>query len=118
MVNTGFDLTFARQYLRAYFFSGLPNGAPDRATINAALPKMHEMFALLDRELATRPYLAGTDFTLADAFLLPLIHYMRLMPESSEMVKASPPHLPAWFDCVAARPSVRETEPPPMPGCG
>lgn len=60
MVNTGFDLTFARQYLRAYFFSGLPNGAPDRATINAALPKMHEMFALLDRELATRPYLAGT----------------------------------------------------------
>ncbi len=54
MVNTGFDLTFARQYLRAYFFSGLPDGAPDRATIDAALPKMREMFALLDRELGTR----------------------------------------------------------------
>ncbi len=117
MVNTGFDLTFARQYLRAYFFSGQPDGAPDRATIDAALPKMREMFALLDRELGTRPYLAGSDFTLADAFLLPLIHYMRLMPESSEMVKASP-HLSAWFDRVSARPSVRETEPPPMPGRG
>ena len=78
---------------------------------------MREMFALLDRELGTRPYLAGTDFTLADAFLLPLIHYMRLMPESSEMVKASP-HLSAWFDRVAARPSAKETEPPPMPGRG
>ena len=52
MVNTGFDLTFARQYLLAYFFSGLPDGAPDRATIDAALPKMREMFALLDRESA------------------------------------------------------------------
>jgi glutathione S-transferase len=113
MVNTGFDLTFARQYLRAYFFSGLP----DRATIDAALPKMREMFALLDRELGTRTYLAGTDFTLADAFLLPLIHYMLLMPESSEMVKASP-HLSAWFDRVTTRPSVRKTEPPPMPGRG
>ncbi len=117
MVNTGFDLTFARQYLRAYFFSGLPDGAPDRATIDTALPKMREMFALLDRELATRRYLAGTGFTLADAFLLPLIHYMRLMPESSEIVKSSP-HLCAWFDRVSARPSVRETEPPPMPGRG
>ena len=85
--------------------------------IDAALPKMREMFALLDRELGTRPYLAGNDFTLADAFLLPLIHYMRVMPESSEMVKASP-HLLAWFDRVSARPSVKETEPPPMPGRG
>jgi glutathione S-transferase len=117
LVNTGFDLVFARQYLRAYFFSDLPDGAPDRTTIEAALPKMREMFALLDRELASRPYLAGDSFTLADAFLLPLIHYMRLMPESSEMVKASP-HVTAWFDRVAARPSGKETEPPPMPGRG
>jgi glutathione S-transferase len=52
---------------------------------------------------------------LADAFLLPLIHYMRLMPESGEMMQASP-HLSAWFDRVVARPSGKETEPPPMPG--
>jgi glutathione S-transferase len=117
LVNTGFDLVFAREYLRAHFFSGLPDGAPDRVKIDAALPKMREMFALLDRELGTRPYLAGNDFTLADAFLLPLIDYMRVMPESSEMVKASP-NLSAWFDRVSARPSVKETEPPPMPGRG
>ena len=114
LVNTGFDLVFARQYLAAHFFSGLPDGAPDRAKIDAALPKMREMFALLDRELAKRPYLAGDGFTLADAFLLPLIHYMRLMPESGEMMQASP-HLSAWFDRVVARPSGKETEPPPMP---
>ena len=117
MVNTGFDLVFARQYLLAYFFSGLPDGAPDRQKIEAALPKLRDMFALLDRELGTRPYLAGTGFTLADAFLLPLLHYMRLMPESGEMVKAAA-NVVGWFDRVASRPSAKETEPPPMPGRG
>ena len=115
LINTGIDPVFVRQYLRAYFFSGLPDGAPDRARIDAALPKMREMFALLDRELGGRAYLAGDTFTLADAFLLPIIHYMRLMPESGELVQASP-NVSAWFDRVVARPSGSETVPPPMPG--
>lgn len=115
LVNTGFDLVFARQYLRAYFFSGLPDGAPDRTTIDVALPKMREMFGLLDTELGTRAYLGGDTYTLADAFLLPLIHYMRQMPESGEMMQASP-HIRAWFERVGSRPSGKETEPPPMPG--
>ncbi len=117
MVNTGFDPVLVRQYLRAYFFSGLPDGAPDRAQIDAALPKMRDMFALLDRELGARPYLAGNEFSLADAFLLPIMHYMRQMPESGEMVTASP-NVAAWFDRVSARPSAKETVPPPVPGRG
>ncbi|HEX4172131.1 MAG TPA: GNAT family N-acetyltransferase [Acetobacteraceae bacterium] len=115
--NTGIDPLLVRQYLAAHFFSGLPDGAPDRAKIDALVPKMREMFAWLDRELGTRAYVAGDRWTLADAFLLPTMHYMRLMPESSEMVKASP-NVSAWFDRVAARSSSRETEPPPMPGRG
>jgi glutathione S-transferase len=117
MVNTGFDLVFARQYLLGYFFSKLPGGAPDRAKIDAALPKMREMFGILNRELGQRPYLAGADFTLADMFLFPLIHYMRIMPESGEMLQASP-DVEAWFERVSARPSARETVPPPMPKRG
>jgi glutathione S-transferase len=117
LINTGIDLILAREYLRAYFFSGLPDGAPDRISIEATLPKMRAIFALLDREFSQRSYLAGNNFTLADAFLLPLMHYMRLMPESAEMVQASP-HVVAWFERVSARPSARETVPPPMPGRG
>jgi glutathione S-transferase len=113
LVNTAIDPVLMRQYLGAYFFSGLPDGAPDRARIEAALPKMREMFALLDKELASRPYLAGENFTLADAFLLPIIDYMR-MPESQEMLAASP-HVQAWFDRVMARPSAKATTPPPPP---
>jgi glutathione S-transferase len=50
---------------------------------------MREMFAWLDQEFGSRPYVAGDSRTLADAFLLPTVHYMRLMPESGEMVKKS-----------------------------
>ena len=117
MVNTGFDLVFARQYLLAYFFSGLPDGAPDRTKIEASLPRMREMFACLDSELGSRAWLAGNAFTLADAFLLPLMHYMRQMPESGEMVSGSP-NVTAWYDRVMERPSAKETVPPPMPGRG
>jgi glutathione S-transferase len=117
LINTAIDPLLMRQYLAGYFFSGLPDGAPDRAKIDAVLPKVREMFALLDRELDKRAYLAGDAFTLADAFLLPVIHYMRLLPESGEMVKASP-NVAAWFDRVVTRPSGRESEPPPMPGRG
>jgi glutathione S-transferase len=115
--NTAIDPLLVRQYLVAYFFSGLPDGAPDRAKIDAAAPKMREMFAWLNQELGGRAYAAGDSWTLADAFLLPTMHYMRQMPESGEMVQASP-NIAAWFDRVAARPSSKETEPPPMPGRG
>jgi glutathione S-transferase len=114
LINTAIDPVLMRQYLAAYFFSGLPDGAPDRARIEAALPKMREIFSLLDKELVSRPYIAGDAFTLADAFLLPIIDYMRVKPESQEMLAASP-HLRSWFDRVMARPSAKETAPPPIP---
>lgn len=115
LVHTSFDQILARQYMLAYFFSGLPGGAPDRTRIDAALPKLRDAFGVLERELAGRDYLAGATFSLADMYLLPLIHYTRLLPESGEMLRASP-QIDTWFQRVAARPAARETEPPPMPG--
>jgi len=47
-------------------------------------------------------------------FLFPLIHYMRVMPESGEMLQASP-DVEAWFERVSARPPAGKTVPPPMP---
>ena len=67
-----------------------PDGLPDPATIEALLPKMREVFGVLDDTLAARPYLAGEEFTLADMFLFPLIWFMRLKPESAALLQASP----------------------------
>ena len=117
MINTSINPVLMGDYLRGYFFSGLPDGAPDRARIDAALPKVRDMFALLERELSAREYLAGDAFSLADAFLLPVLHYMRQLPETKEIMAASP-HVTAWYDRVMARPSGAGTVPPPPPGRG
>jgi glutathione S-transferase len=113
LVMTTIDPVLARQYLVAYI--NAPGGVPDPAVIEALLPKVREVFALLDRTLAERPYLAGETFTLADMFLFPVIWFMRLKPESAAMLQASP-HILAWYDRVAARRSTVETEPPAATG--
>lgn len=115
LVMTTVDPVLARTYLTAYL--NAPGGVPDPAAIEALLPRMREVFAVLDRRLATRPYLAGETFTLADLFLFPLMWFMRLKPESAAMVEASP-HLRAWYARIAARPSAVETEPPPTTSSG
>ncbi len=114
LVTTGFDLVFARAYLLGYFFSGLPGGVPDRARIDAALPRMRAMIDVIEQALADRDHLAIDTCTLADFFLLPLIHYLRLMPESGEMLKSAP-RLDAWYGRLARRPSFAATQPRPMP---
>jgi glutathione S-transferase len=113
LTMTTIDPVLARTYLVAYI--NAPGGVPDPATIQAVMPKMREVFGVLDGALAARPWLAGDAFTLADMFLYPLIWFMRLKPESAAMLQASP-HLLAWYDRVAARPSARDTEPPPATG--
>ena len=115
LVTTHIDNILLRQYLVAYFFPGTADGSPDRARIDAALPKLGPVFAMLEAELTKHPYLGGDEFTLADIFLFPLVNFLPRGPESAEHMKASP-HLQAWFDRVNARPSAVATLPPPMPG--
>ena len=112
LVLTTIDPVLARQYIVAYLRA--PDGKPDPATIEALLPRMREVFAVLDSALAARPYLAGDVFNLADMFLFPLIWFARLKPESAAILRASP-HILAWYNRVANRASAQETEPQPAP---
>src|SRR6516165_4747186 len=66
LVNTHIDPLLVRQYLRAHFFPNTPDGSPDRAAIDGALPKMEEQFTLLDRAVGGTGHLVGDSFTLAD----------------------------------------------------
>jgi glutathione S-transferase len=115
LVNTHIDPLLVRQYLGAHFFPGTPDGNPNRAVIDAALPKMEQHFAVLDRGVARTGHLVGNTFTLADINLLPILFYMNKMPESGAMLRQHA-NLKAYFDRHMARPSAREATPPPFPG--
>jgi glutathione S-transferase len=115
LVNTHIDPLLVRQYLRAHFFPGTPDGSVDRAAIESALPKMEQHFKVLDRAVAKTGHLVSDTFTLADINLLPILFYMNKMPESSAMLRQSA-NLRAYFDRHIVRPSVQEAAPPPFPG--
>lgn len=78
------------------------------------MPKLRKYLTLLETELGRHPWLAGPHFTPADAYLLPLIHYLRKLPESSEMLR-NLPALDGSLQRIASRPSAIESEPPRMP---
>jgi glutathione S-transferase len=115
LVNTHVDPLLVRQYLGAYFFPGTPDGRPNRAVIDAALPKMEPIFAVLDRAVAKTGHLVGESFTLADINLLPILFYLDKLPESRAMLRRSA-SLDAYYRRHVERASVKDTTPPPFPG--
>jgi glutathione S-transferase len=88
----------------------MEGGQPDEAIITAAVPKMVEQIAILERALSAGPFLAGKEVSLADFHLFPIINYVRVTPEGEEAL-AKAPRLMAWFGRIAARPSAAATDP-------
>ncbi len=108
------DQAMLRAYGLAYFFPGTADGKPDMTRVEKAVPNLQKAFDVVEARLAASPYLGGAEFGLADMFLLPIVHYMKMLPESGAMI-AKAPALSAWFDKVSARPSAVETV-PVLPG--
>jgi glutathione S-transferase len=115
LVNTQIDPSLFRPYVGAYFFPGTPDGSPNRTAIEGMLPKMEPQFAVLERAIAKTGHLVGSLFTLADANLLPILFYLDNLPESGATLRQMP-KLKGYLEQHLARPSVKETTPPPFPG--
>jgi glutathione S-transferase len=114
IVNTAIDPVMVRQFLGAHFFPGTPDGSPNRPVIDAALPKMAQQMAVLDRAVAPTGHLVGDGFTLADANLLPILFYLSKLDESAALLNKAPA-VKAYLARHLARPSLQATLPPPMP---
>jgi glutathione S-transferase len=114
LVNTVMDRTLIRTYLSAYIAPKTADGKPDRAAIDAVMPMVREQLGILDRAVAATGYLAGDRFTFADINLLPILHRVGQAPEGAEALAAAP-HLSAYYDRHAARPSFASTMPPVGP---
>src|SRR5262249_19550674 len=105
IVNTHIDPVWLRQYVRSYVFPKTADGSPERDTIAAALPKMEEQFAVMDRAVAKTGHLVGGTFTLADMNFIPILYYMGTCLESSALL-ARMPALARYRELHLARNSV------------
>jgi|JI10StandDraft_1071094.scaffolds.fasta_scaffold597510_2 GST-like protein len=64
------------------------------------------VFDVLDARLATQPYLAGANYSIADIATYPWVRVLK----SLGFAWADYPHLKKWFDAIGGRPAAVETE--------
>ncbi|MCW5682706.1 MAG: glutathione S-transferase family protein, partial [Xanthobacteraceae bacterium] len=93
--HTEFVPVMLLRYIVPYFFPAGPGGAPDRTVIDAALPALEKLIGILDRQLDGRDFIAG-DYSLADIFFAPTLHYANALPEAARMIAAHP-RVAAWL---------------------
>ncbi|MEM8986260.1 MAG: glutathione S-transferase family protein [Pseudomonadota bacterium] len=109
---TAFDPVMIREYLFGYVFPKTEDKSPDRAQIDGAVPKLKGQMALLETAIADGVF--RTDrFTIADAFLLPMLDYVRGFPEGQDALGANP-KLSAYLESWLNDKDVKDTTPPPL----
>lgn len=75
-------------YMQAHAFPKGPDGNPDRVAINRELPRVIRQIGILDEALSRR-YLAGDAFGIADMYLMPMLAYLFMFPESGEALRSA-----------------------------
>ena len=109
IVTSAIEPLLVRQFLFAYLFPSTPDEQPDRALIDSLLPRVTSTLDVLDRAIAAGE-IGRDSFGRTDAYLVPILHYVRNTPEGAGMVSARPllhGYLERHFD----RPSVQATLP-------
>jgi glutathione S-transferase len=114
LVNTAMDATLVRTYLLAYAAPKTSDGKPDQKTIAAITPAVRAQLGILNEAVATTGYLVADQFTLADIYLLPILYYVRQLPEGATAL-APATHLGRYYDLHTLRPSFERTVPPAGP---
>ena len=109
LVNTSIDPVMIRDYVLGYIFA--KDGKPDRQKIDAAVEKMKMQIGVLDRATA-KGHLVGDGYTLADINLMPILFSVQKFDEGDKLMKSAK-NLTAYFQRHAARPSFKNTMPPP-----
>ena len=113
-INCYFDGPMIRRLVLQYAFPSGPDGKPDRAVIDKAVPEVRRLLQLIDEAVAEGPFLLGPQLTLPDLLLAPMMFYVAQTPEGGAMMKDTR-NIPRSGAAIGARASYQETMPPPPP---
>lgn len=96
-------LTFVGSELHKTFSPWLFREDVHESARGLALARLAQRFAELDETLASRDYLSGDTFTVADAYCFTIVNWSRPL----KIDLAPYPHLKAYMTRVSKRPKVR-----------
>ncbi|MEM6838086.1 MAG: glutathione S-transferase family protein [Cyanobacteria bacterium P01_C01_bin.120] len=82
-------------------------GESDIAAIEAAVPKTQTALKAIADVANFSPYLLGTEPTLADFYLMPVMFYLSNTPDWEAAI-GPVPQLKSWWEAVRQRPSFRK----------
>ena len=83
---------------------------PDVAEVQKGLEAASAVLAALERLVGDTEYLCGTDISLADIHLAPMIGYFAMAEEGDALLKTRP-KLAHWWSTMSARPAYHATRP-------
>ena len=110
LANCSLVPTF-QAYAIGHFFPMTADGEANQEVIAANLPKTRDYLMLLNEAVAETGHLVGTDFTYADIAVLPMLAFLKDLPESGDVfpkVRA----LDAYLARHCTRKSFEATKPP------
>ena len=109
--NVKVDRWMMREFVVPSIFFDKSKG-PDTAKINAALPEIDKVCAVLDKALAKTGHLVGDKLSYADLNVLPMLVTAAGIPAGKEVV-AKHANVAKFMTAMTARPSFAKTAPPP-----
>lgn len=74
------DKAIMRNYLLEFVFPKGENGKPRVEVIRSNLPTLHKALKTIETQLEKRSFIVGNTYTLADAFLAPILYYIKISP--------------------------------------
>jgi glutathione S-transferase len=71
-----------------------------------AVTQLEHALGIMDKQLATHPFIAGSTFSLADICFMPYLEYGMNTPAKEHIAKF--PHVVAWWNKISEMPSWRK----------
>lgn len=84
-------------------------GQADEALVAQAVEASRLQLSLIERDLASYPFLAGSEISIADCFLFPHLHLASMTPEGAALLNGAR-RAGAWLARMRARPSHAATD--------
>jgi glutathione S-transferase len=74
--------------------------------LETAKAQLDIVLAIMDKQLASHPFIAGDSFSLADVSFMPYFEYVMNTPAKAQFTKYA--HVMAWWNKISERPTWRK----------
>lgn len=107
LINIYVDRAIVREFLLEFVFPKGEGGTVRMDKVEAAIPQIKQAIAKLTAQLGCNDYICGTDFSMADIMLAPMLDYLQRHPQGGELLSGNQTLL-TYLERLRQRPSCKK----------